>query len=62
MKKFKVHAANFNADTFRNNYQKYIIDEYDACFEDTIFELNAPQEIYDEISGLEEESITILKN
>ena len=28
MKKFKVHAANFNADTFRNNYQKYIIDEY----------------------------------
>ena len=62
MRKFKVHVVGFNANTFRDIYHKYIIDEYDTYFDDTIFELAAPQKIYNEIDNLKEELISILKN
>lgn len=62
MRTFKVNVVGFNADTFRENYSKYIKSEHDVYFEDVEFELKAPQEIYDEIAGLKEECIEILED
>ena len=62
MRTFKVNVVGFNADTFRENYSKYIKSEHDVYFENVEFELVAPQEIYDEIAGLKEECIEILED
>lgn len=51
----------FNADTFRDNYSEYIKSEREVYFENVEFELQAPQEIYDEIDNLKEEMIEILE-
>ena len=52
----------FNADTFRDNYSEYIKSEHEVCFDNVDFELQAPQEIYDEIDNLKEEMIEILED
>ena len=62
MRTFKVNVVGFNADTFRDNYSNYIKAEYDSWYDDSVFELEAPQEIYDEIAGLKDECIEILED
>lgn len=59
MRTSKVNVVGFNADQFRDNYSKYIKSEEEACCENVVFELEAPQEIYDEIDNLKEECIEI---
>jgi len=61
MKKFRVNVVGFNADLFRDNYAEYIKSEHEVYFENVEFELEAPQEIYDEIDSLKEEMIEILE-
>lgn len=61
MRTFRVNVVSFNTDTFRDNYSEYIKSEY-LYFEDVVFELEAPQEIYDEIDNLKEELIEILED
>lgn len=60
MRTFRVNVAGFNADTFRDNYSKYIKSEHEVYFENVEFELQAPQEIYDEIDNLKEEMIEVV--
>lgn len=62
MRTFKVNVVGFNANTFRDNYSEYIKSEYDSWFDDRVFVLEAPQEIYDEIAGLKDECIEILED
>ena len=57
--RFNVSVIGCNADVFFNNYKKYVIDQYPSLYDNMIFALNAPQEIYDEIKGLTEEGIEI---
>ena len=52
----------FNADLFRDNYAEYIKSEHEVYYENVEFELEAPQEVYDEIAGLTEELIEILED
>ena len=59
MRNFKVNVVGFNADQFRENYSKYIKSEEEAYCENVEFELEAPQEVYDEIDDLKEEGIEI---
>ena len=61
MIKFQVSVIGLNANTFREKYQQYIKKEHEMYFENILFELEAPQNIYDEINGLEEEMIEIVK-
>lgn len=61
MRKFRVNVVGFNADIFRERYSEYIKSEHEVYFENVEFELQAPQEIYDEITGLKEELIEILE-
>jgi hypothetical protein len=58
-KEFKVSVMECNAHVFANNYGKYIV-EYEQYYYTYIFKLDAPQNVYDEISGLGEEGIEIL--
>lgn len=62
MRTFRVNVVGFNADTFRERYSKYIKSEHEVYFENVEFELQAPQEIYDEIDNLKEEMIEILED
>lgn len=62
MRKFRVNVVGFNADTFRDNYSEYIKSEHEVYFDNVEFELQAPQEIYDEIADLKEELIEILED
>ena len=62
MRKFRVNVVGFNADQFRDNYSEYITSEHEEYFESVEFELEAPQEIYDEIADLKEECIEILED
>ena len=62
MRTFRVNVVGFNADTFRDNYTEYIKAEDFGWFDDRVFELEAPQEIYDEIDNLKEEMIEILED
>lgn len=62
MRTFRVNVVGFNADTFRENYSEYIKSEHEGWFDDRVFELQAPQEIYDEIAELKEELIEILED
>lgn len=58
---FFVSVIGFNVNTFKEKYQQYIKKEHETYFENALFALEAPQNIYDEISGLEEEMIEIVK-
>ena len=62
MRTFSVNVVGFNADTFRERYSEYIKSEHEVYFENVEFELQAPQEIYDEIDNLKEEMIEILED
>ena len=62
MRTFRVNVVGFNADQFRDNYSEYIKSEHEGWFDDRVFELEAPQEIYDEIDNLKEELIEILED
>lgn len=59
---FRVNVVGFNADIFRERYSEYIKSEHEVYFENVEFELQAPQEIYDEIGNLKEEMIEILED
>ena len=43
-------------------YAGYIKSWHESWFDDRVFELQAPQEIYDEIDNLKEEFIEILED
>ena len=58
---FEVSVIGCNAATFYSNYEKYIIDQVPSYYDNMTFTLVAPQEIYDEIKGLAEEGIEIIK-
>ena len=60
MKKFDVCVVGFNADQFRENYKNYISVEHEDDFENVIFTLNAPTDVYDEIAELTAECIEII--
>lgn len=60
MRTFRVNVIGFNVPVFMINYASYIIKWEHGWFDDRIFTLNAPAEVYDEISGLTEECIEIL--
>lgn len=63
MKTFRVNVVGFNADTFRERYSEYIKSWHEQRWHDgRVFELEAPQEIYDEIDDLKEECIEILED
>lgn len=62
MRTFRVNVVGFNADVFRDNYSEYIKSEHEVYFENVVFELQAQQEIYDEIDDLKEEMIEILED
>lgn len=62
MRTFKVNVVGFNADTFRENYSKYIKTEHEGLYENRVFELEASQGIYFEIAGLKDECIEILED
>ena len=62
MKTFTVNVVGFNADTFFIVYADYIKSWHEGWFDDRVFELEAPQEIYDEIDNLKEELIEILED
>lgn len=62
MRTFRVNVVGFNADTFRDYYSAYITSEQEVVYENVEFELQAPQEIYDEIDDLKEECIEILED
>ena len=61
MKTFQVNVIGFNIPVFMINYASYIIKWEQSWFDDRIFTLNAPDEVYNEISGLTEEFIEIVK-
>ena len=44
------------------SYAGYIKSWHEGWFDDRVFELEAPQEIYDEIDNLKEEMIEILED
>lgn len=62
MRTFRVNVVGFNADTFRERYSEYILSECEMYYENVEFELEAPQDIYDEIDNLKEEMIEILED
>jgi hypothetical protein len=62
MRTFSVNVIGFNVETFMINYADYIKSWYEDWFGDRVFELEAPQEIYDEIDNLKEEMIEILED
>lgn len=59
---FSVNVVGFNVETFMINYAGYIKSWHEDWFGDRVFELEAPQEIYDEIDNLKEEFIEILED
>lgn len=57
---FKVSVAGYNAELFRENYRKFIVNiENDYC-DNILFTLRAPQTIKDEIGMLTDECIDII--
>lgn len=62
MRPFSVNVVGFNVETFMINYADYIKSWHECWYEDRVFELEAPQEIYDEIDNLKEEFIEILED
>ena len=62
MKTFRVNVIGYNVETFMINYASYIKSWHEGWYDDRVFELEAPQEIYDEIDNLKEECIEILED
>ena len=62
MRTFKVNVIGCNVETFMIAYAGYIKSWHEGWFDDRVFELEAPQEIYDEIDNLKEELIEILED
>lgn len=62
MRKFRVNVIGFNVEAFMIAYAGYIKSWHEGWFHDRVFELEAPQEIYDEIDDLKEELIEILED
>lgn len=62
MQTFKVNVVGFNVKIFMIAYAEYIKSWHESWFDDRVFELEAPQEIYDEIAGLKDECIEILED
>jgi hypothetical protein len=58
---FEVHVIGFNVDTFITRYAWYIKSWTRSWYDGRIFNLIAPQEVYNEIDSLTEECIEILK-
>lgn len=61
-KTFQVNVIGCNVLAFMLAFSNYIVKWEQGWFEDRIFTLNAPAEVYDEISGLTEECIEILED
>lgn len=61
MRTFRVNVIGFNVPVFIINYTSYITKWEEGWFGDRIFTLVAPTEVYDQISGLTEECIEIVK-
>lgn len=56
---FQVSVVGYNADKFRDDYERYITNESE-WYGNVIFTLYAPKSVYEEIEGLKEESIEII--
>lgn len=59
---FTVNVIGYNVETFMILYACYIMAWHEGWYDDRVFELEAPQEIYDEIAGLKEECIEIIED
>ena len=59
---FSVNVIGFNVETFMIAFASYIKSWHEGWFDDRVFELRAPQKIYDEIAGLKEECIEIMED
>jgi hypothetical protein len=62
MRTFSVNVIGFNVETFMINYAGYIKSWHEGWFDDRVFELEAPQEIYDEIDNMKVELIEIMEH
>lgn len=62
MRKFSVYVIGCNVKTFIIAFAGYIKSWHKGWFNDRVFELEALQEIYDEIDNLKEEFIEILED
>lgn len=62
MRIFSVNVIGFNVETFMIAFAGYIKSWHEGRFDDRVFELEAPQEIYEEISNLKEECIEIVED
>lgn len=57
---FSVNVIECNAETFQNNYAEYIKAYRNDNYDNKVFFMEAPENVYDEIKKLEEEGITIM--
>lgn len=60
MRTFRVEVIAFNVEAFKENYGKYINKESKDCYETGIFDMTAPEEVYEEISELTDNFINIV--
>lgn len=61
MREFSVNVIGCNIVPFTLAYTGYIKRWHEGWFNDRVFELAAPQEVYNEIAGLTEECIEIME-
>ena len=62
MKTFRVNVIGCNILAFTLAYSAYITKWEQGWFDDRVFTLNAPVEVYNEIDELTEECIEIIKD
>lgn len=62
MRTFSVNVIGYNIVPFTIAYAGYIKSWHEGWFDDRVFVLEAPQDIYDEINNLKEECIEILED
>lgn len=62
MRKFRVNVIGCNVVAFTIAFAGYIKSWSEGWFDDRVFALEAPQEIYDQIDNLREECIEILED
>lgn len=62
MRTFSVNVIGCNVETFMTTYAGYIKSWHEGWYDDRVFVLEAPQEIYDEIADLKQECIEILED
>lgn len=60
-KQFQVSVIGCNAATFFCNFEDYVINQVPSYYDNMVFTLVAPQEVYDVIETLGEEGIEIIK-